>query len=367
MDSVLIFFLLLMITTVITCSSINETIGCSCEQEYNARICTIKINCNRMFKYEDSTLTSIKPKDSDYTGAYELHLSFYNIDLIIYSFKNFLPPNFSKDNIKVIKMIHFELLSIPDEVYTFDELTQFEISQSTLESIDLSKFTNRNLQTINVSDNVITFLEHENVISSPINSLKVIDLSYNFIDVLPNNYFVKFPHLQHLNLSNNFIKNLDILSFQGMLSLQTLYLSHNKLESLHDSLSRLENVKELFLDQNKIACLKKTNFDAMTQLQKLNLSSNNITDIEIGTFQKLRMLQILDLSNNNNLLLNDELFQDNIYLESVILSDTGISGIKANNSSLSSLKINLLGRITTSFFTIISKCIRLFSVLVRQN
>eukprot|EP00826_Nyctotherus_ovalis_P018802 TRINITY_DN15684_c0_g3_i2.p4 TRINITY_DN15684_c0_g3~~TRINITY_DN15684_c0_g3_i2.p4 ORF type:complete len:110 (-),score=22.70 TRINITY_DN15684_c0_g3_i2:484-813(-) len=76
--------------------------------------------------------------------------------------------------------------------------------------------------------------------------------------------------------------------------LETLNVSHNKLKSVGESISRLMSLKALDMSFNQISDCK--GLEILTKLQVLNLSHNEITSLE--HFDSLCMLKEIDLRFN---------------------------------------------------------------------
>ncbi|XP_053614603.1 toll-like receptor 6 isoform X2 [Plodia interpunctella] len=310
--------------------------------------CTVIIYCNGVIEYTDETFSYITCFHNyygyrNYDGSYDLILDFQNMDANEIVYKQTIPRFLSRSKVKKIIMNKIETVSVLSQMLNFDELTHFEIVNSALETIDLSMFINKhNLAFINASSNRISVLENDKHLASSTHTLQLIDLSHNLIQILPNNYFSCFPNLLHLNLSHNYIDHLDLLTFEGLSQLETLYLSYNSLVSIDHSLARFLNLRELMLDHNQITSLKEYNFNVMAQLQTLNLSSNRISEIDDMVFQALHELQILDLSHNNVTMLTN-LFDDNTNLETLFLSDNSIKIISKgifSTMNLTQFRIN---------------------------
>ena len=100
-------------------------------------------------------------------------------------------------------------------------------------------------------------------------------------------------------MANNLIYNLDNVLFKYLNNLKELYLCQNKLEMV-----RKENFEGLFrlslldLSQNQLTTLDENVFDLTPGLETLNLKSNQI-NIWSQSFSKLTKCKHLYLSGNN--------------------------------------------------------------------
>ena len=130
-----------------------------------------------------------------------------------------------------------------------------------------------------------------------------VDLSFNLIEELPDDYLsdiygIQFidisdnklksvppsvsshSKLKWLRMSHNYLERIEPNTFQDMHSLLMLNLTFNKLTQIEDDtfigLGRLEN---LFLDKNKISTISSNAFSEMSRLQKIDLTDMRAPEI----------------------------------------------------------------------------------------
>lgn len=122
-------------------------------------------------------------------------------------------------------------------------------------------------------------------------SIKILDLSYNNITLIPTDFFKKLPSLQYLNLDSNQINHLpdDIGE-----SIRELNISRNKLISIPLNLSNATKLLLLDVSHNQINNLPDSIFDLIYSLQKLYLNGNPIQ--LLPDLSDLISLIFLDLS-----------------------------------------------------------------------
>ncbi|KAF6211440.1 hypothetical protein GE061_011952, partial [Apolygus lucorum] len=157
-------------------------------------------------------------------------------------------------------------------------------------------------------------------VPSPISSnVKGITLDNNRISSLEVGAFNGYSlHLIHL--ASNELKDLPDGIFARQTKLRKLYLAHNKLTSLPNSLTTLPNLEWLFADKNNLThlsleiwdlpslmwlvlsenalTLTNESFPVLPSLEMMNLDSNEISRIEATTFSNLNMLHDLSIARN---------------------------------------------------------------------
>lgn len=110
------------------------------------------------------------------------------------------------------------------------------------------------------------------------------------------------PSLEHLFLTNCYIKKINGRPFGNLMYLETLDLSHNFLSDIEE-LFQFDNhqhrMRKLLLAHNLIEEIPGGTFDELTGLLELDLSHNLITELSEEPFLNLTNLQILKLNNNN--------------------------------------------------------------------
>ncbi|KAK8837741.1 hypothetical protein M9Y10_036276 [Tritrichomonas musculus] len=147
------------------------------------------------------------------------------------------------------------------------------------------------LSSLTMSLNNIESIELSSIVFSQLASL---DLSKNKIQKIPKDFSKSFPILHDINLSNNFISELPGFNGNESIfpnSLKEINLSNNSIEKITNSITSLQNLTVLNIQNNKI----KTVPQLPQSIQKLNLSYNKI---ESFSEQTLNMVKEFDLSYN---------------------------------------------------------------------
>ncbi|GAB0091846.1 uncharacterized protein DMENIID0001_067320 [Sergentomyia squamirostris] len=124
--------------------------------------------------------------------------------------------------------------------------------------------------------------------------LRELNLSYNGILTIEG--LKELAQLTHLNLQGNHIKSIEHLNTN--IRLEHLNLAENSIGSVSD-ISFLKNLKELFLNGNRISHLRQCDKYLPGSLETLTLAKNNINDLsEISTLSGLCNLHSISIADN---------------------------------------------------------------------
>lgn len=207
-------------------------------------------------------------------------------------------------------------------------LVEFDVSENHLTEVDLMEFNSTAgcLERLYLAHGKIRAVTNA-LPTLQLSSLYLLDLSFNRIDRLPDDFFLLMPNLRTLRLEGNLLttlpqslgtlENLQWLSIGSDLAgnyirslptdsavlwsrLEHLYCSRNRFTSLPDItfFKRCPMLRTIRFDHCRIERLgEELNLRPVTQLEELNLSDNCIRRVP----PKLRLptsLKVLDLSNN---------------------------------------------------------------------
>ncbi|MBN3281136.1 FLRT2 protein, partial [Polyodon spathula] len=132
-------------------------------------------------------------------------------------------------------------------------------------------------------------------------NVRVLHLQENNIQTVSRAALAQLSKLQELHLDDNSISTVGVeeAAFREAISLKLLFLTKNHLSSVPIGLPL--DLKELRLDENRIATIAKEAFMNVTQLERLILDGNLLTNegIANGTFQHLVKLTELSMSRNS--------------------------------------------------------------------
>ena len=190
-----------------------------------------------------------------------------------------------------------------------------------------------NLVDINFANNVIRHLHFDDAFEFNQSRVNKLDFSFNEIKALFGEFFVRFPNLKQLDLSNNNLLSLgNNGDFFWLNNLEILYLSNNQILTIRNVTFRnLACLKYLNLHNNLLYDLNERLFRGLSKLERLILSKNKIEFIENQHFTGLASLIVLDLSENAlKSLESRDLFDKMPLLKTLLLGSNRIQSI--NNS-----------------------------------
>lgn len=110
-----------------------------------------------------------------------------------------------------------------------------------------------------------------------LSQLVYLDLSYNEIKSIPDEFFESMFSLHTLNLSKNCLQAFAVTYDSALISLTVLDLSYNALQNLLLDAGTLSNLKELHIQNNHLQTLQFNIFSSLPSLRLLNVQSNNIS------------------------------------------------------------------------------------------
>mmetsp|Transcript_117993 Transcript_117993/g.252007 ORF Transcript_117993/g.252007 Transcript_117993/m.252007 type:complete len:952 (+) Transcript_117993:121-2976(+) len=163
-----------------------------------------------------------------------------------------IPPDLKELEIfTVLRMSHNHLRRFAEELAKCSKLEKIILDWNDIGDIQAGIFSKRNfpnLEVVNLAHNALVYLPNDFGITSK-GGIKLIDLSYNQIQSIPNS-ILQCKHLQELNLSHNNLKVLpDNFAFQ---KLEKLFLSFNNLVKLPSNIGECRQLSKIRLIDNKL-------------------------------------------------------------------------------------------------------------------
>ena len=175
-----------------------------------------------------------------------------------------------------------------------------------------------------VAGNRIHFISAENLLG--LDQLVSLDLSENFISELQGDLFDFTPELHTLRLNGNRLKSIPAASLSKLHSLKHLFLTRNGIISLSGE-SEFSSLSLLTLDLsgNEIVKVPDLFLDKFPQLHDLRLTDNKLTSLEMNKWTGHEHgIEMLDVSEND--------------IHRIVWSDVVYYNVKVLNASNNSLR-----------------------------
>lgn len=131
-------------------------------------------------------------------------------------------------------------------------------------------------------------------------SVGSLDLSSNFVGQINTTTFERFNNLQYLNLSNSNLTNFDFKSFYHQRKLRVLDISYNRIKKINFTpfLSNFKDLHTLNLEGNSLSELDTMTRVNFPELSTLGISKNQFSCEYLAQF--LANWQTLHLINNSS-------------------------------------------------------------------
>lgn len=215
------------------------------------------------------------------------------------------------------------------------ELQALDLAQNNIKFIQSGMFCSLdNLHSLNLTQNKIKTVAQLGFGQGCGSSLHSLDLSHNEVKSLQeDSELVKLRSLQHLYLQHNNITDISSEALNGLVSLRVLNISFNRLQVLPDGIfTNSRELREIYLNDNMLLELARGVFHRLEQLIVLNLSNNHLSSnhIDDGTFVGLIRLIVLNLSNNALTKIDGKTFKDLYFLQILNLRNNSIGYIEEN-------------------------------------
>ncbi|XP_051849323.1 nephrocan-like [Antechinus flavipes] len=222
-------------------------------------------------------------------------------------------PSWMPSTIKRLYISHSKIKNLKlSNITKTRALEEFILLASGTESIENDTFkTLRSLKTLELWKNKL-----RRIPTVLPNSLEVLKLNDNLINVLHESDFKGLKKLQVLELQNNMLSTLSLNTLASLVNLQNLVLDGNNVESLIGPF-KLPHLKHLSMENNKLHFLPESFFSSLQSLQFLSLSGNSLTKIpndlpksllclklERNQLQEIRFRDIKHLENLSRLFLS---------------------------------------------------------------
>lgn len=316
----------------------------------------LELNIFKSYKYiQHLTLSNVglemlRLQDFTYAEHLELfdasHNELTEIPTMVFAnAPQLIDVNFSFNQINRIHSMAFEQSSVDH----FNQITRLDLSNNRIDVVDNATFAALiSLETLYLSSNFIRViaadvftqnmklttlqLSYNNLSSfacDNLNNVWQLDLGYNNIMSI-DGHFSSIGEIS-LNVENNKLTNITlnsnytslqafsnelqwIIVESDLFELQTLNVSHNRVENIPEILSRFgDALKFLDLTNNFVGKLTVNMFKKCNNLVELRLRNTSLTNIQYGTFHHQQKLRLLDISFNNLKKINFNTFRQDLH------------------------------------------------------
>ncbi|XP_065841315.1 uncharacterized protein [Oscarella lobularis] len=213
--------------------------------------------------------------------------------------KNITKDSFSNvDKILTMNLISNQISHLPPNFLGLPSLSTLDLSNNTIRTVSPKAFNSLpRLQKLSLSSNYIQSFENNTFAFQTFPLFFLLDLSHNQLTFMNGFIFQRGTALMQLFLQHNKLKILSDSLMENIL-VQSLYVSGNNLKELPTSLSKQSHLQILDCMFNSISSIRGESFQGLTHLRKLNLMHNNITSFDKEAFANLRSIENLYLQGN---------------------------------------------------------------------
>ncbi|XP_072380134.1 uncharacterized protein [Diabrotica undecimpunctata] len=178
-------------------------------------------------------------------------------------------------NLEVLNISNSALDTIENNAFVgLLKLQQLHLEGNKISSINQATFQSLTIKTLNLSRNKLTVVNLTAITNGLPNLIKL-NLSSSSIKIVQTSNSGRPNTVKYLDLSNNYITNLDSQTFTLFENLVELHLYSNELSTFeYKTFNYTKNLQTLRLDNNKISSLRAGVLDGLEQLSFLNISDN---------------------------------------------------------------------------------------------
>lgn len=239
---------------------------------------------------------------------------------------------------------------IPDRAFTGSpNLLQLYLDNNGIRTISGTAFAGTQIQLLDLSMNEI----HEFIPATYAAigaSLRILRLTDNRLESLPENAFATLNHLEDLELNHNHFFTLPLHIFNPLINLRILQVANCGIERIQPGLfSGLRSLVDLELALNDFDLLPENIFD-LPNLHILGLDGNNLRVLDANMFgQSLRSLHTIDASLNRIAAFDPNVISENTTISNLNLAFNSCPG--ANFADIPANRQNVLNTLAECIST----------------
>ncbi|GFY38074.1 chaoptin [Trichonephila inaurata madagascariensis] len=203
----------------------------------------------------------------------------------------------SMQNLRILDLSYNNIDRLPERVFVDTQIERLNLSRNNLLTVPVISLEHikGTIRHLDLSLNQIENISFDSF--SILNKLQALNLSSNYISFLNEQSFHGLNYLVELDLSNNPLhKLLNESPLSSLIALRSLYLNNASLISV--STFPLPHLNYLNLRDNYLYNVSQLAFEKSRNVRHLDLAGNLIQDVPIHLWEKTRRLVSLDISRN---------------------------------------------------------------------
>lgn len=308
---------------------------------------TLHLDRNRLSSYKgdiytgmgnDTELEFLNLSDNEITYLYPESFEFHPQLKWVSFAKNrfaFFPSQFIKElyHLEYLNLEENQIKSLEDNDFAnMARLRRLHLARNGVESISETAFQNSSqLQYIDISRNNISQLKTD--VFNGIIRLQL-DASHNNLTSIPDDIFHKRKvfRLESIDLSYNKFTEIPVKVLKNQYtSLETMKMSHNKIQVIPSDANILVNVKEMDLSFNPLNTDSINNvLNEPKTVRSINMAGTGITKVPV---LETPFLLHLNLSHNNIRVLNDDILSKAKLLQTMDVSHNRLPSLSSGLAS----------------------------------
>ncbi|XP_037911298.1 chaoptin isoform X1 [Hermetia illucens] len=306
------------------------------------RLSNLYLDYNRVAALSSDILGSIQPDDIKLLslsrnvirelppGSFQLFKNLESLDLSGNSLALVTADIFMglETSLQELKLSHNKITGLGNVPLSLGELKSLDLSGNNIADIPRNAFAGlENLISLNLSENYHISPLPSNILTS-LTKLQIIDLSKCSIKHISGELFAGLEDLETVILSNNHIQELHDGTFADLPKIKAIDLSYNRISSIRSStFVNVMSIRKLSLKGNQLNAFKGEFFNTGTGLEELDISENELSYLFPSSFRIHPRLRKLIASKNKFSFFPSELITSLQYLEFIDLSYNQLKSI----------------------------------------
>ncbi|CAL1270134.1 unnamed protein product [Larinioides sclopetarius] len=211
---------------------------------------------------------------------------------------NVTDDSFSRmENLRILDLSYNSIYRLPETVFAVTQIEKLNLSRNNFMAVPIAslELVKGSLRHLDLSLNQIENISLDSFAS--LNKLQALNLSSNYISFLHEQSFHGLNYLVELDLSHNPLhKLLNESPLSSLVALRSLHLNNASLISV--STLPLPHLNVLNMRDNFLYNVSQHAFEKSRNVRQLDMAGNLLQDVPIHLWQRTRRLVSLDISRN---------------------------------------------------------------------